>query len=267
MASSAVKCYDLTIPHQEGRRAEFEDWLKQLFKKYQYQGEIGTETGFKHWQVRGHLFDRTRPKAMQTKMKDWNGHSSPTSTHNLNNWAYVSKEKTRFEGPWQSWEEDEEIPEDLRMEPEWFAWQADFHRINLTTADRRTINVIYDPEGDLGKSTVGLWSEAHGKVNLIPPCSDIKDASRWLMGTPWCRAVVLDLPRSMPKYNLGAMYAMVESIKTGRVWDDRYHIRKKILKAFHLWIFTNKLPDKNLLTYKRWNVMVIRDTGLVKVAL
>ena len=70
--------------------------LKQIFRKWVFQMEKGTETGYLHWQIRGHLYSKV---PLHVAIRDFNpslwgsGRWSATCTtvHLGNNFNYVMK--------------------------------------------------------------------------------------------------------------------------------------------------------------------------------
>ena len=77
------------------------------------------------------------------------------------------------------------------------------------------------------------------------------------MDMPTSSLYLIDMPRSMSKSGLLGLYSAIEEVKNGYAFDDRYKFTEKIFDCPNIWIFTNTLPDRNLLSYDRWKLWEI----------
>lgn len=76
--------------------------------------------------------------------------------------------------------------------------------------------------------------------------------------------VFIDIPKTFPKNHLNALFSAVETLKDGKVYDDRYelHVREDIPSP-KICIMTNLEPDFTCLTQDRWVFLTVRLDGSV----
>lgn len=253
--------------------------LQQLAKKWAFQKEAGDQKGHLHYQVRILL----RKKTVWSKLKEhltalsledaYLTASSTESTKGQGVFSYVMKIDTRVEGPWT--DKDNQPPAFIGWQYEGCEqtlrpWQK-FIWDNVDSRDRRVVNCVVDEAGNRGKSMLSNLMRLHGKAVMIPPVNDfqllVATTCDILMATenrdP--KAIFIDLPRATPKKHLSAMYSAIEQIKSGHVFDMRYHYKSWDFHAAQVWVYTNKYPDTDLLSAGRWKVWNIdKDDQLVE---
>ena len=223
--------------------------------------------GYIHWQGRISLIKKKRLQELVKLCKMSNFyrfHWSPTSKEvsDSGNLFYVQKADSRIDGPWSNIDpEPSYIPRQIRMITELRPWQQEIVD-SLSNFDTRTINVIYDKCGNIGKSTLSTYCGVHGLALSIPPLDNYKDIMNMVMDRPVSTAYFIDMPRSLPKAKLWQFYSGLEELKNGHAWDARYHYKERYFDCPNVWIFTNVIPDKDLLTRDRWVVWEIRDNLL-----
>lgn len=255
---------------------ELLDWMKSNTKKFAFQLERG-DKGYLHWQGRFSLIKK-RNKPCLLKLFDEIGgrpnYLSPTATANHNDtFFYAMKEDTR-EGQLfcdqhhKKLIDDEQpyIPRQYRIDKlrEWQQQVLD----SANEFDSRGIDVIYDPPGNTGKSTLAGFAELkHGAVDL-PTTNDFKEIVQTLCNI--CadtnnrapRLVFLDMPRAQSKSQLHGFYSAIEQIKKGKLFDCRYHYKTYWIDSPRVWIFTNEVPDTSLLSRDRWRLWTIEKGKL-----
>jgi len=264
--SNPVLHYDFTMNLQDAdiNWCAVADYLKQICRQWCFQKEIGELRRTPHYQGRICLKEKMRLTTLRNKMKDSvlkGCHLSPTSTANKGNTFYVQKEEGRVDGPWSDKMNSSYIPMRVRnFVP--YPWQQSM----ITTAaldDDRHINVIYDPVGGTGKSTFVTYMATHGKACSIPPMKDHKDIMRMVMNKPKSRCYMIDLPRASDKKHMTNMWAALETVKSGMAYDDRYEFKREFFEPPNIIVFTNVIPDRNLLSEDRWVVWTITGGNLV----
>lgn len=241
-----------------------ENLLKEILckycKKYAFQLEKGGTTGFLHWQGRVSLIKKKRMNALIQVFKDsvlGNGHLSPTSNPAKGDTFYVMKEDTRVKGPWSDKDEIIYIPRQIKEMKELRPFQQ--HIVdNASVWDKRTINMIYCKFGNIGKSLLVGYCRAHKVGRALPPVNDNKDLLRMVCNLPTSRMYLFDMPRAMNKDRLYSFYSAVETIKDGYAYDDRYKFEEKVFDCPNIWIFSNNLPDFNMLSKDRWRIWSIK---------
>lgn len=254
---SPVCGWDLTIKAEGIEVEQVKVFARTHFKSWAFQLEKGDKTGYLHYQFRGSL----RKKARETGIKKYLrqaeliGYPNITTVDEFeDDGDYVMKEDTRIDGPWSSKDEDEQmyIPKDMRDKIEWRPWQKGLIEIMDTPANRRTINCIINESGNIGKSWMALWLHAHGKAIYIPYFDGAKDMMRMVYGQPERGTYFVDLPKSLSHKAQNEIYAGIEMLKSGFVYEDRYKYQSKIIDPVHVFVFTNQKPDVALLSKDRW---------------
>ena len=268
--SNPVCTFDFTIPACIGEREEPEhyvneqeikDWCREHTKKWAFQLEM-SEEGYLHFQGRVSLKQKKRLDYVKKNLKLYpQMHWSITSTANRDNFFYVMKEDTRIEGPWTDKDVEIVIPRQIREivdNKEWYPWQR-YLMDHIHDWEPRTVNCIYDPVGNKGKSTVSTYLCVTRAACQIPTCNDYKDVLASVIDRDKLGAYLIDMPRGIHKESLGNFYGAIETIKSGNASDKRYKFREVFFDSPNVWVFTNILPDKNLLSKDRWKIWSINS--------
>lgn len=237
------------------------DFLKEYCKKWVYQFELGEETGHRHYQIKMSLKDKKRNTELGKMTKHLGVRWSPSSNNGKQSFTYVMKDATRISGPWT--DKDQEEPWHTKNIKILKYWQQDIWK-SFDTPDARKINILIDEKGGQGKSLIGLKLMCAKKAMLVPYCNNYKDIMRMCYGLPEYGGYVIDLPRAIDKKNLHGLFAGIEDIKRGYLWDDRYKFKYKIIGAPVIWVFTNERVDLTLLTHDRWNIYEIDEEDNLK---
>ena len=184
-------------------------------------------------------------------------HWSPTS-NNCDNDEYENKEYTRVAGPWTLHKDipiktrQMEIFEKCKLYP----WQETIEK-SCTDFCMRSINMIFDEHGNLGKSIFCEYLEKKELAEEIPPFRLMDDIFQWVFNFAGKPAYFVDMPRGMKKDKLSDFYSGIEIIKNGVAYDKRYRAEKIRFSRPVIWIFSNTLPCFELMTTDRWKVWVI----------
>lgn len=256
--SGTLAVYDFTIPAEKNNLEKIKQFLQSCAKMWVFQLERGEQTGYLHYQGKLSLISKKR---LSTMIKFCNehldgAHVTPTVTQNMGLMFYVTKAETRVDGPWS--DKDLSIPKHLRDTPNWYPWQQHIVE-NLNVYEERTINVIYDPVGCMGKSKLASWLAVRKLAVRIPVQNDIKDIMRRVMDCDKCNCYFVDMPRAVDKKHFHNFYAALEEIKNGYAYDDRYKFKEEFFDPPQVWVFTNRLPDKNYLSNDRWRLWRINE--------
>lgn len=274
-SSNPLTMYDLTIGEQYGDSNDIGTitpndickWMFTYCKRWCFQLERGAETGYRHYQCRISLISKKRVVNMKEFLNSTGlprAHFSPTSNPSFysGNEFYVMKEDTKIEGPWSDriTVNESDIPSRLQSStPAWRPWQQHVIDICHEVPDDRTINVIFCKDGKKGKTFLSMWMKAHKRAQRIPPQKEARDIMRLVMCLPITKVYFIDLPRASSTQIQKAMYSAIEEIKNGYCYDDRYAFKDKMFDPPHVWVFTNVLPDKSLLSEDRWAFWTISD--------
>ena len=241
------------------------DTLKGVAKKYVIQLEEG-DSGYKHYQGRISLIKRRRFSEKHLLLKLFKdkppNYLEPTVEEEFRSGDafYMLKEDTRIAGPWT--DKDEVIPLTVQMKifngftlrP----YQASLKEMALHF-DMRKIDLIYDPNGNIGKSLFSEYLEYNGLAEEIPPFRLMDDIFQWVCSRPIKKCYIVDMPRGMKKDKLGDFYSGIEIIKNGVAYDKRYNAKKIRFDRPRVFVFTNALPEFSLMSKDRWNVWIVDD--------
>lgn len=174
---------------------------------------------------------------------------------------YCNKEETRIDGPWTDKDKEVYIPRQIR-DIELYKWQEEI--ISLCGVwDTRHIEIIYDDNGNIGKSTLCTYMGVHKLGKLLPFCNDYKDILRMGYDIGVQRAYIIDMPRAINKDKLYQFYSAIETLKSGYCYDDRYKFQDRYFDCPNIFVFTNKLPDICMLSMDRWRFWKVINKSLV----
>lgn len=267
-SKSPLAMYDVTIPCDRYQLEEVKEFFRTYCKRWCFQQEQG-ESGYLHFQCRVSLISKKRVDTMHKWISELKPgfHVSPTSNPAMysGNEFYVTKVDTRIDGPWTDRSDinPSTIPSRLRGVPTWRPWQQDVINFINEEPNDRIVNVIFDPDGDSGKTFLTLYLMAHKKATRIPQQKEARDIMRMVMNKDTFSCYFIDLPRGTSHKDTNSVYAAIEEIKNGYCYDDRYHFQEKLFEPPHVWVFTNKLPPRELLSKDRWKYWTIIDKKLI----
>lgn len=269
---SQCAVWDFRANEDSFNEVQLMDFFKQNTKKWTFQKEKA-DSGYIHWQGRFSLIKkRSKAKLMDlfeaSQLKPPNYLSPTATTNHKEEFFYAQKADTRILGPFRDQDQQQEvyIPRQFR-DIKLYPWQQQV----ITSADifnDREINLIYDPKGNNGKSTVASICELlHGGVDM-PPLNDYKElislACDICMDTKTRnpKIFLFDMPRAIDKSRLYGLYSAIEQIKKGKLYDCRYHYKKWWIDSPVVWVFTNHLPDTDMLSADRWKIWQIQENKL-----
>lgn len=237
---------------------EFCNKLKAICKKYVFQQETG-ESGTPHLQGYCELLKKDRITGLKKKLGDkirW------SETNNIDaSIAYCQKEDTRTGDIFKYG-----FPREIKIISSLFDWQKDVVQLLSEEADDRTVNWIYDPIGNNGKTSLLKYLVYHKKaifttggknadvINLIFNNKDYMLESE--------NSIVLwNLPRTIEADYIS--YNAIESIKDGLISNNKFECGSFICPNPHVVIFANCLPNTKTMTKDRWKIYTIENHKLV----
>jgi hypothetical protein len=268
MTSQETPCYVWDFRYSKScfnNENELKDLLVGKVKKYVFQEECGS-TGYEHYQGRFSLIKKSRKLAI-LKLFSENPpqYLQPTVTEEHQKEAfYCMKEETRVKGPWT---DKDPPPPKLTKQMKYFIswglrpWQATLK--DSLDFDMRAIDLVYDPNGNIGKSLFSEYLEYIGVAEEIPPFRLMDDIFAWVASRPIKPLYIVDMPRGMKKDKLGDFYSGIEVIKNGVAFDKRYTAKKERFDRPRIIVFTNTLPVFKLMSMDRWKVWTIKDDQLI----
>ena len=243
---------------------EMIDNLKGISKKYVFQLEKA-DSGYLHYQGRISLIKKRRHSEKHLLLKLFKippNYLEPTTNpeYRTGDAFYMMKEDTRVNGPWK----DTDIVKTLTRQLKEFAvmdyrpYQESLVKM-ATTFDMRKIDLIYDPNGNIGKSLFSEHLEYLELAEEIPPFRMMDDIFQWVASRPIKRCYLVDMPRGMKKDRLGDFYSGIEIIKNGVAYDKRYKAHKIRFDRPRVFVFTNTLPNFRFMSKDRWNVWEVNS--------
>jgi hypothetical protein len=152
------------------------------------------------------------------------------------------------------------------LEEKLYPWQ----KIIWDSRDKdfeRTINILYSPEGNEGKSTIAALVDLHGRGMLIRSVNkkEISQSIYYQLADRNIRTpgvMIFDLPRAMGEDNLYCLFSLIKDIKTGVVQNARH--AEWWFDPPSIWIFTKFIPNKDFLSGDRWNIWIIDENRNLK---
>jgi hypothetical protein len=90
------------------------------------------------------------------------------------------------------------------------------------------------------------------------------DIFQWVATRPIKQIYIVDMPRGMKKDRLGDFYAGIEVIKNGVAYDKRYTAKKIRFDRPRIIVFTNMMPNLDLMSKDRWALWEIKNNKLIK---
>lgn len=255
--------FDITIKENEANKIELKRIFSIIAKKWCFQLEKGTESGYLHFQCRISTKVKWRMAQVKKALGIESAHISITSNANKNNMFYVLKEDTRVEGPWSDTDVELYIPRQVREISALRPWQLQIVE-DAKNWDTRHINIVFCPIGNIGKSILKTYIGVHQIGRSLPYSNDYKDIMRMVMDTPKKPLYIIDLPRAISKDKLYQFFSGVETLKDGYAYDDRYHFKEEYFDCPNIWIFMNTYPDLDLLSLDRWVIWQVKDNTLIR---
>lgn len=129
-----------------------------------------------------------------------------------------------------------------------------------TDNDTRTINWIYDEQGNTGKSYLAKYLLATKDIYYITggKQNDI------LYGYNGQSIIIYDLARTYAD-NLEHIYTTLENFKNGMYLSTKYETQQRIFNIPTILVLANFKPNKDKLSKDRWNIIDTLDYTEVKI--
>lgn len=273
-----VYIYDFTFYGKDGWFPDhhaFIQLIRPLFKKWAFQLELCPTNSRPHYQGRGSLFKKKRrcelikiineTKLLGMEVSESSNNSKETEVF------YTLKYDTRQDGPWTdvTYHVPAYIPRQYRgLLDRLMPFQQSIIDSRNVFNDRE-INLVYDPDGNKGKSTCARLGMLHFKGFCVPCISDHKEITQavcnYLTARDWRdpEFIFVDIPRALgtdPKKMAPIMVAC-EQIKSGHACDVRNHYTEWWFDSPAMWIFVNTPIQPQYMSRDRWKFWGIdKDT-------
>lgn len=221
--------------------------FKSLCKWYIFQEEIGEE-GTPHLQGTLSLLQKSR----LTELKHINPkiHWEPTKSVK-SSIAYCQKTETRRAHS-KVYTFNIEIPKEINVE-EPRGWQLQVIQIINTKPDCRSIHWFWEPNGNVGKSTLCKYLVVkHKALILTGKSSDMFHQILKCKDDP--KLIICDIPRQSLEY---INYGAIEQIKNGLIFSGKYEGGQRVFDPPHVICFANEPPKMSAMSLDRWKVTEI----------
>lgn len=234
--------------------SEVSEKLGVLCKKYSFQLELGTTTGYLHWQGCFQLKTRARFTELLKKF-------GPIHLEVCDNFEasrrYCMKLETRVRGPWTEYS----IFLKYVKEEDFWSWQKFLKNMLMTTnPDGRSIYWIFETEGKCGKSSFIRHMCLERLATTITSCRESDLAFIFRNVHPKPRIVLIDLPRTLESQ---VNYGVIERLLDGCLFDTKYEGTGTIFfDPPHVVVFANFEPDYSSLSRDRWKPYEIKNFEL-----
>jgi len=270
------------IAQKEIHESEIVKLFQQIASKWAFQLEKGEKNGYEHFQGRIRLIKKKGAKAAENlipkEFRTAGYYIRPTTNDEFksSNFNYVLKLDTRIAGPWTDKDYKATLTKETlrQLRP---LEQHGMHPFQMTMMqwieeepDLRTLKVVYQKKGKVGKSTIITQLLHTKKAYYIPLCNDytalvqavcniVEELDTDPYKYPDPRAFVIDIPKAFEAEKLYNLYVALENIKDGRVWDFRNRYRFKLFHTPHIIIMTNQLPPPGVLSQDRIKVYTVNE--------
>lgn len=240
----------VTLKHDDTTTASMlSQELKVFCKKFTFQLEKGEKSDYLHWQIFISLKTKERFETVKNLF--------PSTAHIegcKDGWKakkYCEKNDTRIEGPY------DENSTFLKLITKLYDWQQTIFDECLLEPDDRTINWIYEGEGNTGKTEFCKYMAIKRNATILGNGA-FKDIAYALPANPII--VMFNITRDLEER---INYAAIEACKDGLMFSAKYESGTKIFNRPHIYIFSNFEPRTNSMSMDRWKIRKIIDNKLV----
>jgi hypothetical protein len=260
---------------------EVKQQLMENCSKWCFQLEQG-DNGYVHYQIRMKL-KKKRMRNPAAKLFDFKQefcycrnncakcnilYFEPTATNafKTENEFYVMKKDTRIEGAWTDRDEEiavKYIPRQYREIADLRPFQQTIKDMSMVYHSRGRINYICDSRGNCGKTTIGKILKYYHDGLTLPVIESGEQLIQSVCNMYMAKnirhtiPIFVDIPRSFDQKVLGGIYAAIEVILSGDVYDLRHKYREWSFDVPNIFVFSNHEPDMRRLSRDRWVLWTI----------
>lgn len=144
-------------------------------------------------------------------------------------------------------------------------WQQTIVDATRLEPDDRTVNWVFDPIGNIGKTVFAKYMYAEsdaiictggGVKDIACMIALLKDAGRDLNAKT---TFIFNLARTTE----GISYKGIEAVKDGLMTSQKYESSTLVFNCPHVWVLSNQEPEIRRLSADRWKIWSIVDDQLV----
>lgn len=176
--------------------------------------------------------------------------------------AYCLKKESRVAGPWG--DKPIYMGQDLLKVPR--PWQQEIISAIAKDPDSRTINWVWEADGNVGKSALAKYLAWNKMAIRIPP-GNATQIKTYTIAVGSSRCYLVDFPRTDGKEERDTdMFSAVEDVKNGWIVSAMYgKVQELFMEPPHVWCFANRKPNRKLVSRDRWVEWTIEDGHLKKI--
>jgi len=160
------------------------------------------------------------------------------------------KSDSRVAGPWA----DHRIYMGQDLITNLYPWQQEIKDRCDAEPDDRTINVLYNPGGSIGKSKFCKYMAYHFKAPVIG-WARTGDILNLVSKMAHQSVYLFDLAKSRPHdWAKDDISSAMEGIKNGLFMNTKYETSQVLMASPHIWMFCNMMPNLSSMSADRWKV-------------
>lgn len=222
-------------------------------EKYVFQLEAG-DNKTKH--IQGYVKYKSATRFSTMKKRLPGAHLEAAKGSPKQNYEYCTKEETRLQEPMSKG-----YPRKLKIINSLYEWQQKIVDQIEQPADDRTINWLWDKEGNIGKTSLAKYiCKKYNALYLTGKASDMKYAIIQHFEKDECNKddliIIMDFSRSVENY---ISYQGIEEIKNGIFFSAKYESNMVMFNSPHVICFANFEPDIFKLSKDRWEIKDLGD--------
>lgn len=246
-ASSPALHWLLTIDMKSITQENLEKVFQNIGVYYEFQGEEGKETGYKHWQAYIHLKKKQR-------LTFWKKILPTAHAEKCNNIQacinYCSKSETAIT-PTYKWTTPKYPNVKIIKDEQLYKWQLDIIQIIKTEPDDRTIHWYWSDKGNTGKSQFCKYLVV--KYDCAYVNSGKSEDIKYSLLENDATTLLIDLARETTHEMVP--YRAMEEIKNGIFFCGKYESKTTVRNSPHIIVFSNMEPLTLKLSEDRWHIV------------
>lgn len=133
--------------------------------------------------------------------------------------------------------------------------------------DNRSVFIVIDPVEARGQSSLASLCNLHGRGIDMTVYNDGEKLMQALCNS--CierqlrdpKMLFIDVSRSLNEEKLRGMYAVIEQVKKGKLYDLRNRYKEWWIDSPQIWVFSDSMPNKRYLKGEKWKFFTINDTN------
>jgi len=172
------------------------------------------------------------------------------------------KTESRVAGPWS----DTKLYMGQDLITNLYPWQQEIKNMCDSEPNDRSIDVLFNSDGNIGKSAFCKYMAYHFKAPVMGWAKS-GDLLNLVSKMPNRTVYLFDLSRSRPQdWAKDDIPAAMEGIKNGLFMNTKYETSQVIMACPHVWMFCNHLPNLSSMSRDRWRIWWVERNELVRMS-